>query len=345
MKNILAENMLRFRAKNLNESKFKRRFLKEQAPTVTADQTEITVVKLFSEKSSKLWATIKPEEKTALMAKARLQIEKHAKIQGYDYNKSLKNVSNATVAGASTTIPVPAKPPIVTPPTSYTAYYPEINQPNPELNNFYLTDNETAVSPANQAKFATLIAELKAQIPASETIQKIELLGGSSTSKVPTTLGGTVPKETGNIELAKRRCAAIVSTLENLVKQTFPDYTGQVIKKFDAKPNMGSAYTAKEQEHFFGSGSLNPKFKAEYDKLYGPYKGSYGSILIQTIATEPGTIKTFEPTETTVSNYKIVLGFKDIAIPTKPKVNKRSSTGGGISVGGAQVIPVCPLWK
>jgi hypothetical protein len=343
MKNILAENMLRFRVKNLNESKLTRKFLKEQV--TYSDGTESVVVGLFPERSKKLWANIKPEEKTALMAKARLQIEKHARLKGYTYGKSLKNVSNASIGGASETITTAAKPPVVKAPTMYSAFYPDITQPNPELNNFYLTDNEIAVSANNQAKFASLIAELKAQIPADETIQKIEILGGSSTSKVPTTLGGTFSRETGNVELAKRRCETIVATLDTLVKQTFPEFKGQLIKKFDEKPNRGPEYTQTEKDHFFGTGKLNPKFKAEYDKLYGPFKGSYGSILIETIGNTPGEIVTFLPNETIVSNYKIVLGFKDITIPKKSKQRVPTKTGGGISVGGAQVIPVCPIWK
>ncbi len=344
MKNILAENMLRFGVKNLNESKFKRRFLKEQE--VTADPTQVKVLSLFSTKSMQIWGTIKPEEKTALLAKAKLQIEKHAKIKGYDYDKSLNNVSNTSVSGKSEITTQPAPPPIVKAPTTYTAYYPDITTPNPELNNFYLTDNETRVSPENAKKFATLITELKAQIPANETIQKIELLGGSATSKVPTTIGNTVPVEQGNIELANRRCAAIVETLENLVKTTFPDYKGEIIKKFVPKPNIGAAYTKTEQTYFFSEfKKLDPAKKAEYDKLYGPYKGSYGSILIETVANEPGRTQTFKPEETIVNNYKITVGFKDMGIPSKPKTRRGSNTGGGISFGGVQVIPVCPFLK
>lgn len=311
-----------------------------------SNQVEQKIVSLFSTKSATTWNEMSDIEKKQAIQVVTNEIAKHARINKYDFNKALNRVSNATVVKRTESIPAAEMP--KPEPNIYTAYYPDINTPNPKLNNFYLQDNAIAVSQENINAFNQLISELKSQIGPNETITKIEVLGGSSTSQVPTTLGGTVSREKGNEELAKRRCAAITTTLETLVKTNFPEFNGQIIKRFDAKPNQGPAYTSKEQKHFFGTGELDPSKKEEYEQMYGPYKGSYGSILIETIVTEERSTPP-QPAET--QYHKIVIGFKDSGKGMKKSSKSaskqlfRSKTGGGISFGGEQVIPTCPLWK
>lgn len=311
----------------------------------SSNPVEQKIVSLFSSKSSQRWSETTADEKQQLIQAVTNDIKKHAKIKGYDFNKALNRVSNATVRQRTETIPAQEMP--KPEPHVYTAYYPDINKPNPKLDNFYLDDNAIAVSKENIAAFNQLISELKSQISADEKITRIEVLGGSSTSQVPTTLGGTVERERGNEVLARKRCEAITDTLDRLITTNFPDYTGEIVKRFDEKPNRGPAYTTKERNYFFGTGKLDPSKKAEYEKMYGPYKGSYGTILIETESIEQA-ITPNPPSE--FKNYKISIGFKDSGKGMK-KASKasskklfRSKTGGGISFGGEQVIPTCPLW-
>jgi hypothetical protein len=286
------------------------------------------------------------DEKKEAIRVVTNEIAKHAKINKYDFNRALKSVSNATVVKRTEAIPAQEMP--KPQPNVYTAYYPDINTPNPKLDNFYLQDNAIEVSQKNINEFNQLIFELKSQIGSDEKITKIEVLGGSSTSQVPTTMGGTVDRKIGNQVLAQKRCEAITSTLDSLIKTNFPEYSGEVIKRFDAKPNQGPVYTKKEQSYFFGTGKLDPAKRAEYENMYGPFKGSYGSILIETIISGETSYPT-PPIET--QYHKIVIGFKDSGkgIEKASKSNSkrlfRSKTGGGISFGGEQVIPTCPLWK
>lgn len=319
--------------------------LKSLLSEQSSNPVEQKIVSLFSSKSNQRWSEMTNNEKQLAIQVATNEIKKHAKIKGYDFNKALNKVSNAYVRQRTETIPAQEMP--KPEPNVYTAYYPDINTPNPKLDNFYLQDNAIAVSKENIASFNQLISELKSQISPDEKITRIEVLGGSSTSRVPTTLGGTVEREKGNEVLARKRCEAITDTLDNLIKTNFPDYKGEIIKRFDEKPNQGPAYTTKERNYFFGTGKLDPSKKAEYEKIYGPYKGSYGSILIETMIIEQDILPS-PPAE--FKNYKISIGFKDsgkgMKKSSKASSKKlfRSKTGGGISFGGEQVIPTCPLW-
>ena len=316
--------------------------LSEQSP----NPVEQKIVSLFSLKSTQRWSGMTNNEKQLAIQVVTDKIKKYAKIKGYDLNKALKKVSNASVRKKTESIPAQEMP--KPEPNVYTAYYPDINKLNPELNNFYLQDNAIDVSNENIASFNQLISELKSQISADEKITRIEVLGGASTSQVPTTLGGTVEREKGNVVLARKRCEAITETLDSLISTNFPDYNGEIVKTFHATPNRGPEYTSDDRKYFFGEfKKLDPAKKAEYEKKYGPYKGSYGSILIETEISIPSGGE-FPPSE--FKNYKISIGFKDsgkgMKRSSKASSKKlfKSKTGGGISFGGEQVIQKCELF-
>jgi len=328
---LVTESQLRYIVENIGR-------IDEQE----SNQVEQKIVSLFSSTSNQRWSEMANDEKQLAIQGVTKKIETHANNKGYSVDKALNKVSNASVRKKRESIPAQEMP--KPEPNVYTAYYPDINTRNPQLDNFYLQDNAIAVSKENIASFNQLISELKSQISPDEKITRIEVLGASSTSQVPTTLGGKVDREKGNEVLARKRCEAITATLDSLIKTNFPDYKGEIIKRFDEKPNQGPAYTTKERKYFFGTGELDPSKKAEYEKMYGPYKGSYGSILIETMIIEQDPLP---PLDLKMKNYKISIGFKDSgkgmkkSSKTSSKKLFRSKTGGGISFGGKQVIPRC----
>ena len=341
MKNILAENMLRFGIKNLNESDVENlNKLAEQS----ADSFESALVATFKDRSAKLWNAMSPEQKQKILDSAKEKIQRHARIKNVDFDKSLKKVKDVRI-GTKPVETTATKTPLakISVKVPYIATYPDITKPNPELQNFYLKDNAIAVLPDRKQKFVIMVSELKSLIPNDETIKEIHILAGSTTSQVPTTYGSKDGKSDpkNNEKLAEDRCAQIEATLDAIIKEQFPQYSGQIIidqRQVDA--NKGPEWTNADRQ--------NPKFgtpgnrTAEYNAKYGAYKGSYGSVMIVT----EGKIQeeTEDSTEEQVPDTNYFIGMSWGYPPYKKKKRFRSKGGGGISVGGGAVIPKCMIW-
>jgi hypothetical protein len=327
--------------------------LNEQSVPRIGNNSDIeqAIVSKLGNRSKRIWNEMDDASRQKLLDAAQQQITRHARIDKIDFDKSLnrlKTVRIGTRPGEtkSEKLPVESQPVVEIP---YTATYPDNTKQNPELQNFYLTDNETAVSADRRAKFEAMVSELKSLIPSNETIKEIHIKAGSSTSQVPTKYKGGAYKtieegQRNNIALAADRCAQIEAVLNEIVKQQFPGFTGKiVVDARDMKPNNGPAYTSTERSYFFGTGKLDPAKKSEYEEKYGPYKGSYGSVMV--IAEGKAGIPTEAGDEIQVpeTEYYIDLGWGGKPGKRKRKLF-RSKTGGGISVGGADFIPNCPIW-
>jgi hypothetical protein len=375
MKNTLAENMLRFAPKNLNAIDIKRLLqLVEQevaAATGGAYKTDPMFKELYSKlgnqaklywdgkKKSKTGQVMTDVDRDKLLAAFKQKIAEAIPRRGKDQNKVLKKleyVAIGTKPGETTQI-IQATPPAPTL-AVYTSVYPNNQKQNPELQNFFLTDNVVEVSPENEVGFKTMIADLVSNIPTDETITKIEVYAGSSTSQVPTTYGmapGTKYKtiqegQQNNVALANKRYDVIVSKLAELVKQQVPQFKGQIIiapkTAETVKPNNGPAYTEKERSFYFGGstdGKVVPEKKSQYDTTYGPFKGSYGGV---TIYTESQSIPTPTPVKETqvTTDWYLTTKFKSkpdfsigLPIPGRAK-------GGGGTIYKGKARTTCPLW-
>jgi hypothetical protein len=354
MKNILAENMLRFGPKNLSESEKRNlsKLVDQGQPGVENNSNvEQLIVSKLGDRSKRLWGEMDPADKQKLLDASLQQINRYARINDIDFDKSikkLKTVRIGTKPGETKLEKIPPQSaPIIEIP--YTATYPDNTKQNPELQNFYLTDNETAVSSDRQSKFEIMVSELKSLIPNNETIKEIHIKAGSSTSQVPTTYRSGTYKtieegQRNNIALSQDRCAQIEAVLNKIVKQQFPQYVGQIIvDDRDMKPNNGPSYTATERSYFFGTGKLDPAKKSEYEAKYGLYKGSYGSVMVVTEGKSGISTETGDEIKVPATEYYIDLGWGGTSDKGKRKLYK-SKTGGGISLGGAKIIPNCPIW-
>ena len=375
MKNTLAENMLRFAPKNLNAIDIKRLLqLVEQevaAATGGAYKTDPMYKELYSklgDQAKLYWdgkkkgvtgQVMTDEDRDKLLASFKQKIAEAIPSRGKDQNKVLKKLQTVAIGskpGETTQIikAAPAAPTL----DVYTSVYPNNQQQNPKLQNFFLTDNVVEVSPENETGFKTMIADLVSSIPTNQTITKIEVYAGSSTSKVPTTYGmapGTKYKtiqegQQNNIALANKRYDVIVAKLSELVKQQVPQFNGQIIiapKTAElVKPNNGTAYTEKERSFYFSGstdGKVVPDRKSEYDTKYGPYKGSYGGVTIYT-ESQPSEILPPAPETQVTQNWRLTLSFKskpnfDIGLPIPGRPN-----GGGGSIYKGKARTTCPLW-
>ena len=313
-----------------------------------------TIVDKLGDKSLRLWNTLDDSTKNNLINVASQKVNDHVEIlnkkgKKTTYDEEVKRIKKVTIGKNPDEIDTSPTSEGGTYDTPYTATYPENTKQNPELQNFYLTDNDIIVTDERKDKFNTMVSELKSLIPSSETIKEIHIKAGSSTSQVPTTYkkGKYKTIEEGqenNITLSNDRCLEIENVLNEIVKNQFPDDTSKItIDSRDIKPNNGPSYTKKDRNYFFGEfQKLDPAKKEEYDKKYGPYKGSYGSVMVVT----EGFIEDERPPEeqsTRFEQYYITLQWKSPKSSGKDK-KYRSKSGGGISVGGLDFIPECPVW-
>ena len=285
-----------------------------------------------------------PEQKQKILDSAKEKIQRHASIKKVDFDKSLKKVKSVRIGtrpGETTITKTSIKPVIDKIP--YTATYPDNTKQNPELQNFYLKDNAIAVLPDRKQKFVQMVSELKSLIPNNETITEIHILAGSTTSQVPTTYGSKDGKSNmqNNVTLAEARCAQIEATLDAIIKEQFPQYSGQIIiDQRDVQANMGPEWTNADRTNAkFGTPGNRT---AEYNAKYGAYKGSYGSVMI--IAEGKIQVETEDSTEEQVPDTNYYISMSWGYTPNKKKKRFRSKGGGGISVGGGAVIPKCMIW-
>jgi hypothetical protein len=361
LEKLLAENMLRFGTKNVL-AKHVKPYLMEQTATYTADPLYKELYALLGDQSKLAWDGKKPgkngqpitdEDRAALLTSFKEKIAKKQQVTGKDQSKVLKSIESVTI----TSKPGEAKAIAQKEPTRvehvFTAVYPDNQTANPELQNFFLNDNIVEVSETATEEFKKLITDLISSVPKDQTITRILVYAGSSTSQVPTTYGmpaGTRYKtieegQKNNVTLANARYDVVVNKLSELVKQLVPQFTGQIEiepkSTSNVKPNNGPAYTTKEQQYFFSTGKLNPALKDKYEKLYGPFKGSYGGVTVYTEGSM--SIVTTPEDETQVTqNWMLSITPKRITADTsKPK---KFAGGKGITIYNGVPKLDCPVW-
>ena len=356
---FLIESSERERILGLHIKATKNQYLLEQADPTQNPIYQVFYTKL-GDRSKRIWEgsekgapKMTPDEKNQILNKVKERVDKRVNAltsqgkKGISFDKELKDIESIAIDYKTTTQAPKQQPQPVTVETPYKAVYPNVETNNPELQNFYLKDNEIIVDPEKRAKFDTMVKELKALIPENETIKEIHIKAGSTTSQVPTTYKGGAYKtiqqgQQNNIALATDRCIKIEEALTEIVNTVFPGNENKIIlDQKQMKANNGPAYTEKERKYFFGTGKLDPAKKPEYDKLYGPYKGSYGSVMVITVGTTKQDIPVEgEPLQ--VNEWSVRVQWK-VNIE-KPKKSYSSKGGGGISVGGGKSPIACPAW-
>lgn len=393
MKINLAENLLRFAPKNLDiETIEKLQQLAEQQATATPTAATTyqsnplydVFYKKLDDNAKRYWDGKKVHTltKQKMDDVGRQQVfdvflqkfNEHAAKNKLDQNKNARQIdyiainsqkgeeTTKTTAGTVTPAETPPAPIVAT------AVYPNNQEVNPQLSNFFLRDNVVVVSEQNKQAFTEMVDGLVKQVKAAGnvTITKIEVYAGSSTSQVPTKFEG------GNPGLAKARYNAILTTLNDIIKTQVPEYTGQVTilpgSETEIKPDQGPAWTPNDKvafpyikrQQFLENGQRNPDFDpkilAAYEKKYGQYKGSYGGVTItaQRVKTTPTEPESTPPeTETVVkSGWRTVVRWKarlsdlDIDLDFRtPKLFRKNYKGGGQSFIGVGLNTLkCTVW-
>lgn len=359
LERLLAQNMLRFGTKNLSAALKQK--LTEQVTNPKSSPLYNIMYDKLGDKSRRYWDGVTPgsdgnkmtdSDKLALLNTFSEKVTNKERLTKKNQNQVLRLLNAVAIGskpGEATQIQLAA--PVAPKISEYTAVYPDNQNLNPELQNFFLTDNIVEVSPANINKFKLMIADLISVIPENENITGITVYAGSSTSQVPTTYGKGAYKtiaegQQNNIALANARYDAIVTKLSELVKEQLPSFNGQIIiepKSADTvKPNnsKGPVYTEKERAYYFSTGKLDPKLKTEYEAAYGPFKGSYGGV---TLYTTGQNIKTTPPEKEVqvTATWNLRLDWK--VTNTDRPTSSTGKKGGGIVYTGKNKT-TCPFW-
>jgi hypothetical protein len=340
-------------------------FEQEQDPT--QDPLYAVVYSKLGDKSKRYWdgkdktaPQMSNDDKIKIIQQVKVRVEKRVAAltsqgkKNVDFNRELKNIERIRISYKQSDVtkqPEEQGPVVYIP---YKAQYPPAETNNPELQQFYYEENQVQVPQDRIEKFDVMVQELKNMIPANEKVVEIRIKAGSSTSQVPTKYGGgqyktIVEGQQNNIQLAEDRCAAIEGTLKTIIEKYFPTNLGYkfTIDERQAKPNNAGpenkdVYTEKERKYFFGTGKLDPNKKAEYDAKYGPYKGSYGSVIIITAGTIEETSSVQDVIQT--NEWFVAVDFPYKGGSNKPPKKYGSKGGGIIFSGGDLKTLACPAW-
>ena len=291
------------------------------------------------------------EDRLKILNSVQQKVVKSARINDISEDKAKKKFEKISIfTGKSGKEEIPANPDEVSF-EFYTGVYPDVENPNDQLSNFYLTDNEISVGEKQKEGFDVMVKSLLKLIGENdEKIVGVKIRVGSSTSKVPTTYSGgeyssIEEGQKNNVPLVEDRGSEIEKVLKEIIIDNISEdtYSGG-IEVVDAQltPNNGTDYTSKEKKHFFSEfGKLDPAKKDEYEKMYGPYKGSYGSV---TIITE-GAIKDgdeFDPDVIISQEWGVRMVLKGLKRGKKKK--RFGNPGGGKSYVGMKAPLDCEFW-
>jgi hypothetical protein len=278
------------------------------------NKADLNKIKASLEKTQFVYTTITETDKIALLKyfeeKATQKATVHNKTNAdnplgkliqWDMEKAIKEASSIRIGPGEGSIEReaaadPTPPEIFT----YTFSYPDISEANPKLQNFFLGDDNVAVSAENEAAFKETLETLLSSIPADQKIIEVYIKAGSSTSKVPTSYKSAGKYTTAaNVTLVDDRLTAIQTSLSNVVDTTIPKGEWNlIVDPPERKPNNGPEWTEADRNAYpldkrrvkNPDGQPNPKFNQKivdaYEAKYGRYKGSYGQISIKTTSTE-----------------------------------------------------------
>jgi len=203
-------------------------------------------------------------------------------------------------------------------PLAFPIAYPPKDPNSPLVQNFF-GDDQFVVSGEQKASFNSMLQQAVEFCKSQGTILEVQYKAGSSTSKVPTSFAG------GNAGLTDARLKAIEETLTSTISGN-ADLKGIKITKLapERLVEVGPAYD--RAKYSLDKRKANPAVNDEYNKIYGPYRGSYGEfVIIYQPKPEPSPEVPGEDVKyTPVGNWAIKVDWYEIRIPsiTIPKIGK-----------------------
>jgi hypothetical protein len=330
------------------------------------------IVRTF-EANKKVIIALTPEDKSSIVTKITERATAHAKANKQTVDQAIKKAVSLRVipvegTSTTTTIAGQAKEPV-----RFEFSYPDKNKSEDALMQNFFGDDISTPTAEQVEKFTNLVKTAIAEVTKDGAkITKIEYFAGGITSKVGTKYLGEGKKDTtwkseNNLILVKDRISKINGVLNKALTDNVPTGTPITKGKDESAPNAGPGWyeystknSAGESVYEYGplyeaarkkNSSIIPKdfyakrtddsaIKAEYDQIYGKFRGSYGAFLIDSemIPTEPS-----DEIEVSASGkWKASISWK-YNEPFKFNFKIGASGGGGKSYGGGAAPTAC--WK
>jgi hypothetical protein len=325
------------------------------------------------EQNKKVVVAITPEDKASMVAKITERATAHAKANNQTVEKAIEKAISLRVLpveGTSTTTSVAGQAKEA---VRLEFSYPDKAKPEDSLMQNFFGDDISTPTPEQVEKFTTLVKTAIAEVTkGGAKITKVEYFSGGITSKVGTKYLGEGKKDTtwkseNNLILVKDRISKINAVLNKALTDNVPAGTPITKGADESAPNAGpgwyeystknsegaSVYTygplyeaarktnsSSKPKDFYAARTSDSAIKAEYDQVFGKFRGSYGAFLIDSemIPTEPSN-----DVEVSASGkWKASISWK-YNEPFKFNFKIGASGGGGKSYGGGASPTNC--WK
>lgn len=316
--------------------------------------------------NKKVMVSMTPQDKADMIAKITKNASVHAKNKGQSVEEAIKDATSLylrPVAGTSTTTKTEGAPKEE---VKYEFSYPDKSKPEDIIMQNFFGDNESVPTPEQVEKFNNLVKTAIAEVVKSgANITSISYYSGGITSKVGTKYLGegkmdTTWKSENNVPLVNDRIKNLNEVILKALTAAAPADTNISKGEDEASPNAGPGwyeYSTKNSEgasvYTYGplyeaarktNKTLKPKefyvkrdsdanIKAEYDEVFGKYRGSYGAFTINAIAVSTEPSDTVEISAS--GKWNISIGWK-YREPIKFNFKIGASGGGGkVFTGGA----------
>lgn len=239
---------------------------------------------------------------------------------------------------------------VATQPVDIETPYPSKSMNDPAVRDFF-KDDQLIISSEQKTGFQNALSEAISAAQQIGTIIEVGYAAGSSTSKVRTAYKSTEYSPKNNETLVDDRLKEIERVMSEIidanealkgVPKVFRKDKRERYPNNPMSPEWGDAERKKYpliKRQKMVDGKPNPKFDQrvadEYDRIYGPYRGSFGSFYLK-VQPNPEVMSetvTFEEVSYTAgANYTIQAGWWELPefeTKTKPKKDRRGSSGGG----------------
>lgn len=323
--------------------------------------------------NKKVMVSMTPQDKADMIAKITKNASVHAKNKGQSVEEAIKDATSLylrPVTGTSTTTKTEGA---IKEEVRYEFSYPDKGKPEDTIMQNFFGDNESVPTPEQVEKFNNLVKTAIAEVVKSGSeIKSITYYSGGITSKVGTKYLGegkmdTTWKSENNVPLVNDRIKNLNEVILKALTAAAPAGISISKGEDESSPNAGPGwyeYSTKNSEgasvytygplyeaarktnkslipkDFYAKRDTDTNIKAEYDAVFGKYRGSYGAFTINSIAASTEPSDTVEISAS--GKWNISIGWK-YREPIKFNFKIGATGGGGKVFAGGAAPTKC--WK
>jgi hypothetical protein len=229
-------------------------------------------------------------------------------------------VTSETVKTKDEVAPVESKP------VTEAIAYPSFDRNDPNVQNFF-DDDQFVVTQEKKDDLTKVLQGLVDYAKQRGRITNISYKVGSSTSTVPTSFTG------GNNALTNARANALIAVMKQTIENN-TELKGIPVKQDATEILVEDGPKYDRNKYSLDKRKADSALKAEYDKIYGPYRGSYGLFSITFIPKSPeipGTPAEYDVVYESGGDWNLTISWWKFEMP---EIDIDLPSGGGGGGGG-----------